>query len=186
MKHSQQVVKGFLAASLSAAACLPQAFAGTATGTMGVSLTIPKACTLTVAQDIGFSSQSPTSTTTLQAGVTGGTTNGRLSVDCRKQTAAVTVTLASASTGSSSGGTMSNGTSTLAYNLYLPKSTTWSSTDLNACDYSSPTGWPSAGLSFSGWASSGAKSIAVCANTTIDGGTESGSYSDTVNVTLTY
>ena len=186
MRIARQKVAGLAAAGLLVALAAPQAYAATTTGSMSVSLSVPKACTLTVSQNVDFGTQTPTGSTTLDAGVTGGTTNGQLSVNCRKQNTSVNVALSSASTVSSSGGNMTTTTSSVAYSLYLPKSTTWSSADLNVCDYTAPTAWPSTGLEFTNWASTGAKSIAVCAKTTIDQNTEAGEYSDTVNVTVTY
>jgi spore coat protein U-like protein len=87
---------------------------------------------------------------------------------------------------SSSGGTMNGGGGSVAYTLNLPKSTVWSSADLALCDYNALTTWPSAGLVFTNWASTGAKSIAVCSTAAVDGNTAAADYTDTVNVTVTY
>ena len=168
-------------AGLLLGALAPQAGAANTTGaTMQVSLSVPKACTVTATQAIDFGTQSPTTPTTLQA-------NGLLSLNCRKQNTSVTVQLASVSTSSSSGGTVSGGGNTVAYTLNLPKSTVWSSADLAVCDYSGVlTAWPDAGLQFTSWASTGAKTIAVCSTAAVDGNTAAADYTDTVNVTVTY
>jgi len=166
-------------AGLLLGALAPQAGAATTGATMQVSLSVPKACTVSATQAIDFGTQSPTTATTLQA-------NGLLSLNCRKQNTSVTVQLASVSTGSSSGGTVSGGGNTVAYTLNLPKSTVWSSGDLALCDYTALTAWPDAGLQFTSWASTGAKTIAVCSTAAVDGNTAAADYTDTVNVTVTY
>ena len=177
-------------AGLVLAAFAPQSHAATTGGSMSVSLAVAQSCTLQVAQNVNFGTQTPTTTLNLQAGVTANTNKGLLTVNCRKQNSPVTITLASASTASSSGGTMSNagsgGSSTVAYNLYLPQNPNWNAPDLANCSYTSPTAWPGAGLTFNNWATTGAQNIAVCATTSIDQNTEAGTYTDTVNVTVTY
>jgi len=182
---SKAKLLSFVAPGLLVAVLSSQASAATVTGSMSVSLTIPAACTLSVSQNINFGSQSPASSTTIQAGTTSGTTNGLLAVNCRRQATAVVVTLASGSTSSSSGGNMSNGSVTQPYLLYLPSNTTFGNAGLGTCAYASPTAWPGTGLSLT-WSTSGNQNIAVCATTTIDQNTQAGSYSDTVNVTVTY
>lgn len=163
----------------------PAAFAQTS-GNMTVSLTVPKSCSMAVAQNVSFGSQSVTASTLLSAGGTTGGQRGLITVTCRAQADTATLTLASASTSSSSGGTMSNGSSSVGYSLFLPAATGWTDTDLANCNYGGTlTAWPSQGLDLT-VTNSAAKSIAVCAQATIDGSTQAGSYSDTVAVNLTY
>ncbi|HEY5634042.1 MAG TPA: hypothetical protein VIT02_09775, partial [Burkholderiaceae bacterium] len=84
------------------------------------------------------------------------------------------------------GGTMSDGSSTVADNLYLPAATGWTDPGLANCNYAgSLTAWPGTGLVLAP-SNSAPKSIAVCAQATIDENTPSGTYSDSVLVTLTY
>ena len=179
----------FLApAGLVLAAVAPQSFAASTNGTMNVNLAVAQSCTLAVSRSVDFGNQSPAAQTTLQAGTTASTTSGLLTVNCRKQNSAVTIQLTSASTGTSSGGNMTNpsgtaGQNTVAYSLYLPANTASQS---DQCNYTNPSAWPSAGLVLNSWAQTGARQFAVCSTATIDQNTEAGTYSDTVNVVLTY
>lgn len=181
-----RLVKVVAAAAL-LGAISPVTLAQTSTSaSMTVSLTVPKSCSMSVAQNVAFGTQSVSASTLLSAGGTTGGTRGLISVTCRAQADSVTVALSSASTSSSGGGNMSDGSSTVAYNLYQPAATGWSDTDLANCNYAGTlTAWPGTGLALTP-SNSATKSIAVCARATIDENTPSGSYSDSVTVTLTY
>jgi len=174
-----------LAAGALVAAVSPLALAATS-GNMTVSLTIPKSCSMSVAQHLDFGTQTVSAQTLLSAGSTTGGQRGLIAVTCRAQADAVNITLSSASTKSSAGGTMSSGSSTVAYSLFLPAATGWGSTDLANCSYgSNMSSWPANGLDLT-VSTSAKKDIAVCAQATIDQDTQAGSYSDTVSVNLTY
>jgi len=178
------LTKAFAAGAL-VALMSPAAIAQTS-GNMTVSLTVPKSCSMSVAQNVSFGSQTVTTSTLLSAGGTTGGQRGLVTVTCRAQADTATLTLTSVSESSSSGGTMSNGSSSVGYNLFLPAATGWADANLANCNYGGTlTAWPSDGLDLT-VTNSAAKSIAVCAQATIDGNTQAGSYSDTVAVNLSY
>ena len=179
-----RLVKVLAAAALLGA--ISQVTLAQTSANMTVSLTVPKSCSMSVAQNVAFGTQSVSASTLLSAGGSTGGTRGLISVTCRAQSDSVTVALSSTSTSSSGGGNMSNGSGSVGYSLYLPAATGWTDTDLANCNYAGTlTTWPGTGLVLTP-TNSATKSIAVCAQATIDQNTPSGVYSDTVSVTLTY
>ncbi len=173
MKHSQRVAKRFLALGILFAALSSQAFAGsTGTTPMAVTLKVAQSCTLSV-NSLGLDFSTQTADGSVQQ-----VTPGALTVKCRASSAPVTVAL------SKNAGTLAgtNGNEkTVPYTLYGPSNHAWGST--NTCQYT--TQWSAGGEQFT-VTNSGNQTIAVCGTATIASDTPVDTYSDTVQVEVTW
>jgi spore coat protein U-like protein len=173
MKNSQPVAKRFLAVGILVAALSPQAFAGSSgTAQMGVTLKVAQSCTLSVGS-VGLDFSTQTADGSVQQ-----VTPGALSVKCRASTAPITVTL-SKQAGAMAG--TGDNQKTVPYTLYGPSSHTWGST--NTCQYT--TQWSGTGEQFT-VTNAGNQTIAVCGTATIASDTPVDTYSDTVQVEVTW